>query len=100
MPALRAAEVHDRAVDGALEQRLVRERAVVLVGDHDHGELGVLAQEAGVGWILERALRIGAEVLLDAAAVDADVRDRAERVAERARVVAVARATASLPRRR
>ena len=84
MPVLRAAEVDDGAVGRALEQRLVRERAVVLVGDHDHRELRVVAQEAGVAPGSSSARFDRAEVLLDAAAVDADVGDRAERIGERA----------------
>src|SRR5690606_30374734 len=69
------------------EHRAVVGRAVVLVLDEDDGEEGVLAQEAAVFVrVLEGPLH-RLQVLLEAAAVDAELRHAGELVGELADVV-------------
>ena len=86
---LEAAEVRERAdhrIGAEAEQRIVVGRAVVLVGQDDHAERRRATEEAGVGALGERGLQ-RREVLLEAAAVDADVGDTREGVGQRAGVV-------------
>jgi len=67
----------------------VRGRAVVFVGDEDHGEEGFFAQEAGVVRVasIERPAG-GLERVLVAAAVDAQLGDAGEGLGKRRDVVA------------
>ena len=73
----------------AAEEGRVGDRAIVLVGQDHDGEVGGVAQEAGVGRVCIERVAHRAQMLFEAAAAIADEREVAECVAERARVVAV-----------